>query len=130
MMQIDLKPRTIVIVLLLVLNLSASGDSNSKTGINCISTASSTISLMSCYAELSELEDVKLQKKLNNLYQGYPKLSNKINQSYQHWLDYRESHCSLVYDAWGDGSAKQYAYPKCLYEMAKDWKNPMYINYK
>jgi uncharacterized protein YecT (DUF1311 family) len=105
--------------------------SNSKnTGEECISTAQSTFHLMECYRELSNQEDVRLQVKLNNIYQEYPKLAPKIKQSYQHWLTYRESHCSLVYDAWGDGSARQYAYGKCLYKMSKDWSNPMYINYK
>ena len=99
-------------------------------GSDCLSTASITIGLMVCYDKLSNQKDAELKVKLNNIYQEHPKLAPKIKQSYQHWLTYRESHCSLVYDAWGYGSARQYAYGKCLYKMSKDWSNPMYINYK
>ena len=85
---------------------------------------------MGCYSELNSQKEVELQAKLNKIYQEYPKLAPKIEQSYQHWLMYRESHCTLVYDAWGNGSARQYAYSRRKYEMARDWDSPMYINYK
>jgi len=113
----------------LILSSSHLAIGNEKS-LDCISTAPTTIHLMGCYAELSNQEDAKLKVKLNNIYQDYPGLASKIKESYQHWLTYRESHCSLVYDAWGDGSARQYAYSKCLYEMARDWDNPMYVNYR
>ncbi len=122
--------KLIMIIIALTLNTFAIGSSDLKINPSCISTAQGTFHLMECYRELSNQEDVRLQAKLNNIYQEYPKLAPKIKQSYQHWLTYRESHCSLVYDAWGDGSARQYAYGKCLYKMSKDWSNPMYINYK
>ena len=122
--------KLITIIIALTLNTFAIGSSDLKINPSCISTAQSTFHLMECYRELSNQEDVRLQAKLNNIYQEHPKLAPKIKQSYQHWLTYRESHCSLVYDAWGDGSARQYAYGKCLYKMARDWDNPMYINYK
>ena len=119
-----------ITLLVLSFNLIANDEKSLSEPLDCISTASSTIHLMRCYSELSSQKDVELKVKLNKIYQEYPKLAPKIRQSYQHWLTYRESHCSLVYDAWGDGSVRQYAYPKCLYEMARDWNNPMYINYK
>ena len=122
--------KLITIIIALTLNTFAIGSSDLKISPSCISTSQSTFHLMECYRELSNQEDVRLQAKLNNIYQEHPKLAPKIKQSYQHWLTYRESHCSLIYDAWGDGSARQYAYGKSLYEMARDWDNPMYINYK
>ena len=122
--------KLITIIIALTLNTFAIGSSDLKISPSCISTVQSTFHLMECYRGLSNQEDERLQAKLNNVYQEYPKLAPKIKQSYQHWLTYRESHCSLVYDAWGDGSARQYAYGKCLYKMSKDWSNPMYINYK
>lgn len=122
--------KLITIIIALTLNTFAIGSSDLKISPSCISTSQSTFHLMECYRELSNQENARLQVKLNNIYQEHPKLASKIKQSYQHWLTYRESHCSLIYDAWGDGSARQYAYGKCLYEMARDWDNPMYINYK
>ena len=120
--------KLITIIIALTLNTFAIGSSDLKISPSCISTAQSTFHLMECYRGLSNQENARLQVKLNNIYQEHPKLAPKIKQSYQHWLTYRESHCSLVYDAWGDGSARQYAYGKCLYEMARDWDNPMYVN--
>ena len=115
-------------ILMAILSLTLHTESIATS--DCISNAKSTFHLMECYRELGDQEDVKLQARLDKVYQEHPKLAPKIKQSYQHWLTYRESHCSLVYDAWGDGSARQYAYGKCLYKMARDWDNPMYINYK
>lgn len=130
MMQNILSFKLITIIVTLALNTFAIGSSDLKISPSCISAAQSTFHLMECYREFSVQEDARLQAKLNNIYQEHPKLAPKIKQSYQHWLTYRESHCSLVYDAWGDGSARQYAYGNCLYEISKDWSNPMYINYK
>ena len=85
---------------------------------------------MGCYADLQEKADIALHKTLEELYIRYPDMAPKLKLHYHYWESYRESYCSIVYEAWGDGGARQYAYPKCLYEMSINWKNPTYINYK